>query len=672
MRVVFLYILLLFTLTAVSQNANPDRKRTRHWVFGDSNWIEWTDTGAFQHPYSKAAKTEQMAVFTDTAGNLQLYFDSKNIYDSSHNIINGGAFNNGDWSAYRGGIFIPYPNNDSLCYLFYTTLNTSLNYALINWKSKIVLDKYQLLATKVIEGLAATIHHNNNYYWLVAASRTSDNLLFFLITDNGIIPCPFLQYNANSYIGKTGQCGALFSVNGNLVINHNLDNKKLQIAKFNTFNAALSSQIIRIVDEPNLVISPEISENEKYIYVNAISAGKLWQYRLSDWKANLIDDLGQKPFRYSFGLYRLSKNELVSGFYGSQVSTDTNALTLITNANDSFVSSNYNHDWLKTKHRIKYSPPNFPSNYFREFRTDFSYIVNCQKAQLQLRAIYDKSATSYIWKVTLPKGAVTILSGASISLPIKEAGNWTVQLIVKYGNSADTIIKTIPIFSPFAVAALGPDIPVCADTVNLTLSIPQHAFCIQWDNKGSMFNRSVDTFGTFTLKFYDSNFCVYNDTIVVFKTTKLPLPVLQQSVKDSLNIENYNASQFLGFVFMLNGKTDTSSVPHYKLNDTGKLAVYVYSKTGCTSDTTHILIKSLHIDNFNKQNIKLFPNPTQNSATFLPRDTYTYKVYTPQGKMVLCGSGTALDTDRLAAGIFFVEITNKSTTTQTIKLIKTL
>ena len=115
------YIILLLDVNALhAQNANPDRKRTRHWVFGEKNWIEWTDTSALQHPGSKAIQTEQMAVFTDIAGNLQLYFDSKNIYDSEHNVIANGAITDGFWSFHRGAIFVPYPKNDSLCYLFYT------------------------------------------------------------------------------------------------------------------------------------------------------------------------------------------------------------------------------------------------------------------------------------------------------------------------------------------------------------------------------------------------------------------------------------------------------------------------------------------------------------------------------------------------------------------------
>ncbi|MFY7946145.1 MAG: hypothetical protein ACOVQJ_04030 [Bacteroidia bacterium] len=42
MKVLLFCLGSLLSLTTFAQNANPDRKRTRHWVFGDSNpSINW-------------------------------------------------------------------------------------------------------------------------------------------------------------------------------------------------------------------------------------------------------------------------------------------------------------------------------------------------------------------------------------------------------------------------------------------------------------------------------------------------------------------------------------------------------------------------------------------------------------------------------------------------------
>lgn len=664
------YIILLLVVNALhAQNANPDRKRTRHWVFGDSNWIEWTDTGANQHGTSKAKKTEQMAVFSDTAGNLQLYFDSYYIYDSSHNIIGNGNFTNGFWTAHRGALFIPYPGHDSLCYLFYTSLQGTLNYALVNWRSKSVIQKHISLNNNlVVEGITATLHHNNYYYWISGAYRKTDWLYFFLVSDQGILPCPILQPNKNSYIGKSGQCGPMFSISGQLINNHNSDNNRIQVARFNTFNGSLSDIKLRSVVEIDQTIDAIISENDKYLYTQHGWDGSIRQYTISTWSSRLISKTQQQ---YGMGMYWLDNNRIASGYYGTAYNPlDTNSMVLISNTNDSFESKYFDPDWLKTNHYIKYNPPNFPSNFFRNYQSDFSYVTDCKSSKLQLHAITTGGEKAIQWQVITPTGKVSSYDGKNTSISIADSGIWNVKMIVTYNGNSDTVSKTIPVWTPFPVDVLGPDIPVCADIFSINLTVPKNAICPKWDNLSSAIQRNIDTFGKYYLLFYDSNYCQYTDTITVFRTDTIPKPTLVFSAKDSLIVSNYKPSQAWIFVFSNGIVNDTINWPSYKINDTGIWSVEVLSSTGCNKARHSIKISALKTSTFTKPQIQLYPNPANNKIKIIPAQLYNYSISNELGQIIMFGNEPEINVEELKSGLYVLQIKSPQNIQYHFKFIK--
>jgi hypothetical protein len=669
MKVLLFCLCSLLSLTTFAQNANPDRKRSRHWVFGDSNWIEWTDTGAYQHRPSKAKKTEQMAVFTDTAGNLQLYFDSYYIYDSSHNSIGNGNFTNGFWTAHRGALFIPFPGHDSLCYLFYTSLQGTLNYALVNWRSKSVIQKHiSLNNSLVVEGITATLHHNNYYYWISGAYRKSDWLYFYLVTDQGILPCPILQPNKNSYIGKSGQCGPMFSISGQLINNHSSDNSRIQVARFNAFNGRLSDIKLRSVVEIDQTIDVIISENDNYLYTQHGWDGTIRQYTISTWSSRLISKTQQQ---YGMGMYWLDNNRIASGYYGTAYNPlDTNSMVLISNTNDSFESKNFEPDWLKTNHYIKYNPPNFPSNFFRNYRSDFSYVTDCKRGKLQLNAITTGNEKSIQWRVLSPTGKVFGYNGKSASISITDSGQWNIKMIVTYNGSSDTVNKEIPVWTPFAVDVLGPDIPVCTDTFSLNLHIPQNAFCIKWDNLSNIAERFVDTLGLYYVRFYDSNYCLYSDTVRLYKADSLLKPLLEFSNKDSLYIKNYKRSQAWYFVYSHSGLSDTMDNVQYKVNDTGLWYVSVHSNTGCNPDTAELHVQQLSESIPGLDHLQVFPNPVQSVLYFNTYIPCHFALYNSIGVKVTDGLAKHVDLSNLSPGVYILYIFTENKKTNPHKIIK--
>lgn len=672
MKVLLFCLGSLLSLTTFAQNANPDRKRTRHWVFGENNWIEWTDTGALQHPGSKAIQTEQMAVFTDTAGKLQLYFDSKNIYDSEHNVIANGAIPDGFWSAHRGAVFVPYPGSDSLCYLFYTTYSVGRNfaYALVNWKSKMVLKTEVLIKNYVIEGISATIHQNNYFYWISGALQKSDYLFFYLITDKGILPCPFLQPNLNSYKSSSGQCGLSFSLSNKKIVNYDFDINRMQIADFNPFNSKVTNPLIKYTPGGGLQCGAEFSENDRFLYTQIIAFDGFRQHSLSDWSSIVIDSNSIRPVNYSFGLTYLNNAKLVTGFYGTENSKDSNALQLLINTNNLYKHGSFSINWLKAANRLKYAPPNFPYNYHRNYRSDFSYLTNCRSGMLDLSAQTTNEVKTVIWQITSPKQNLFTLLNSNTSMRLTDSGVWTVRMIANYTNGADTVVKKISIFAPFANRILGVDIPVCKDTFTLMLKIPQNSICPRWENLSSENLRSIDTFGTYSVQFYDSNYCYYADTVLVYKADTLPRPKPIITSKDSLFISNYQPSQAWKFVYTNRLVNDTSQSPYYKVNDTGIWKVEVLSQAGCNSAADSLIVSKLKTTPIFNTKIRIYPNPTEGTIHISPNANYDYYISNSLGQSIRSGNGADVNVQDLQSGLYMLQIKSTQNIQQKFKFIK--
>lgn len=672
MRRFIIVVFYLLVQTLGAQNANPDRKRTRHWVFGEKNWIEWTDTGAVQRTGSQAIQTEQMAVFTDTSGKLQLYFDSKNIYDYNHQIILNGNITDGFWSAHRGAVFVPYPGSDSLCYLFYTTYSVGRNfaYALVNWKSKMVIKTEVLIKNYVIEGISATSHHNNYFYWVSGALQKSDYLFFYLITDKGILPCPFLQPNLSSYKNSSGQCGLSFSLSNEKIVNYDGDINRMQIADFNSYNSKLSNSYTKYTPGFGYLGGAEFSENDSFLYTQAFAYEALRQFKLSDWSNIRIDDNSRFPIKYGFGLCRLNNTDIVSGYYGGDGITDTNCLMLLTNTNRAYQTGDYNPDWLKATNRIKYAPPYFPYNFYRKYRSEFSYFTNCSNGLLELKAITTGAELKVNWQIISPKNKTISIAGNDHTLKATDSGVWKVRMIVNYSSGSDTIIKNIPIFTPFPNHIFGPDIPVCKDTFSISLKIPKNVICPKWDNLSSSNLRSINTFGKYSVQFYDSNYCQYNDTITVFKTNTLSKPILAFTSKDSLAVSNYQPSQAWKFVYSNGWVSDTSQSPYYKMNDTGIWKVEVISNTGCKSAADSIRVSKLSILSPGNNYFKIYPNPVVGKIYLKPQTIVEYIISDIHGRNLLTGKGSEIDVYQLPPAVYSLQIKTNTQATQLIKFIK--
>lgn len=182
MRISLKFILLAATFCCCqffvfSQNRNSV------WCFGDSALIDFSDTSNIVLGTSSVNSRGSCASISDTNGNLLFYvsYDPSSIIAGTDPVkaysSNGLVMLNGDSMKggllYREIVIIPYPESDSLYYIFYigVALDYGIYYSIVdmsaNGGSGMVTQKnVQLKNFEQVDCLSAIKHGNGRDWWI--------------------------------------------------------------------------------------------------------------------------------------------------------------------------------------------------------------------------------------------------------------------------------------------------------------------------------------------------------------------------------------------------------------------------------------------------------------------------------------------------------------------------
>src|ERR1039458_6071077 len=111
--------LFLFLPAAVCTVQNPDIKRTYHWYFGSKAGLDFS-SGSLIAVTNGQLVSDNSASISDTAGHLLFYTDGISVWNKNHQLMPNGTGLNGD--AYGKVVIVPKPLNDSIYYIFYTSV----------------------------------------------------------------------------------------------------------------------------------------------------------------------------------------------------------------------------------------------------------------------------------------------------------------------------------------------------------------------------------------------------------------------------------------------------------------------------------------------------------------------------------------------------------------------
>ncbi len=286
--------IILLTLCCYSFNAAA-QKEDRVWVFQDSICINFNNISSpivsniaiDSHNYSG----ENAASISTRNGDLLFYIGTSSTDDISTEIRgqNNQVIQNGDsiitnFSQAKGSIFLPFPNDTSKYFLFYTNhiYHSYLNskgffYSIVdkslNSGNGACIDRNHLVFSDTLcEEITALRHGNGADWWILVHELNSKVFYKFLLTQNGLTG-PFTQ-TIGPYLNWIGQL--TFSPNGDKLGLTDYINNRVALFNFNRCTGMLSNYKLISTD-----INPygcSFSPNGKIFYASTFS--KLFQFNL--------------------------------------------------------------------------------------------------------------------------------------------------------------------------------------------------------------------------------------------------------------------------------------------------------------------------------------------------------------------------------------------------------
>ncbi len=188
-------LLLIFILNL---SAVYSQRETNIWYFGHYAGLDFNTGSPIPLTDGVLSRLEGVATMSDRYGNLICYTDGSIVWNKEHDIMPNGTGLLGDMSSTESAIIVPYPQHDSLYYVFtvdeegtenglcYSVININLE----NGLGDITDEKNIQLETPITEKVTAVKHKNNEDIWIVSHGWETDSFFVYSITPDGINTTP--------------------------------------------------------------------------------------------------------------------------------------------------------------------------------------------------------------------------------------------------------------------------------------------------------------------------------------------------------------------------------------------------------------------------------------------------------------------------------------------------
>lgn len=307
------------------------QKEANNWVFGNNAGMTWNTTRSFTGTYvsggsgavvltgmpTKITGSQMIAdqgcfTLSDKNGNLMLYSNGQDLWNSSHQKINSIVMN-GNLGNAQSGILVPYPGKANK-YIAVTIGLWSLNtfsYTVIdmsgNGGAGVVESLNNSFPGGHVGGLGSSVtsirHKNGSDYWIVAPGKIDGSQAYlnaWRVTSNGI-NTPVKSPLGVIVKATSTSTGCLkFSPDGKYFVWGTFVDRKLIFGEFNSETGQFSN--IKYItstkaDGLNDFYGVEFSRSGKYLYVTETTNSRPTNYSLYafDFKA-LFDS--QNPQTY--------------------------------------------------------------------------------------------------------------------------------------------------------------------------------------------------------------------------------------------------------------------------------------------------------------------------------------------------------------------------------------
>lgn len=178
------------------------QNRADTWYFRDGQGIDFSGGSATLLTNGAIAAAEGTAAISDASGQLAFYTDGVTLWDRTHQPMPNGQGLTGDISSTQSAMIVPHPGAADLYYVF-TTAQTcgpdGMRYSVVDmdlnngYGDVIAGQKNIPLLGMSTEKLAAVHHCNGRDVWVAAIDGNSGDLNTWLVTDQGLCPCPVIS-----------------------------------------------------------------------------------------------------------------------------------------------------------------------------------------------------------------------------------------------------------------------------------------------------------------------------------------------------------------------------------------------------------------------------------------------------------------------------------------------
>ncbi len=518
-------IVIIFFLFFVFSDSFAQRE-ANIWYFGTYAGVNFNTGAAIPVTDGRINRWEGVASFCNRYGELILYTDGDSVWNASHQPMDNGFDLNGHPSSTESAIIIPYPEHDSLYFIFTVDAeggDYGLCYSLVNINYNnglgAITEKNHQLVTPVSEKVTAIRHKNNTDFWVITHGWETDSFFVYIVTPDGVdtIPQIFEIGATHADIGLHGNNAVGYmrvSPDGSRIASAIQVSMIFELFDFNNETGEITNPIT--IPAPGSPYGVEFSPDATKLYMTSMFS--LYQADITsdnpDDIINSIVEIGTSPTSNFFGAVQLATD---GKLYLAHEYSDY--LGVVNNPTESGIDCNFELNGLYLLGRqSRMGLPDFIQTYF--LPPDFQYINYCYGDSTLFFLQDTVGIDSVFWDFGDPLSAENTSQDFYPKHLYLLPGLYDVNIVI-WRNGVDYDKHRIIQINPLPEVELGADTLICSgdslllDAYNLNCSYSWNNSSIDsviWINEAGFY--SVEVVNNYT-------FCFNSDSIII-STSPIP------------------------------------------------------------------------------------------------------------------------------------------------------
>lgn len=678
------FVIFTLLISYCSLQAQPS-KRANIWYFGSGMGIDFNQNPPKEvYGHTQKDPTESFSVMCDTGGKMLLYTDGTTVWNAANKVVkNGGSIDIQTTSA-QGALFLPWPKNDSLVFLFQALgFNLNYGYSLINLNGnngtgEVIQKNKTLIYTGPSDGEEKQIainHANGRDVWVITHKVNTNEYYAYLVTDKGLVTCPVVSKTGSVTCSDGAEQGYMsITSDGSLLSNPflfpsvNNHNGMVDISRFNNQTGEISNTLI-IDGFYSGPFGSCFSPNGKKLYLNEL-VGLIYQMDLEYLQKDSIkkrtDTLLKVRRTGNEAMYLAPDNKI---YINNNEINNEYRIGIIAQPDKKGIQCGYG-DTCTINFGKGSNPslglPNFNRSYLYNPEIELYYEFDKTAGTLKLQPYdtFDTGINRWISVVNLNKQDSVVFNGKKdTTIALKDTGYYLLRYFTGNGKSKTKILDN-RIFIPKNF--LGHDTIFCPlKHIDYVLQAPKGMHCYQWSNSKKSDSIHVTKPGKYAVLVTLPSMLQVWDTVVIDTFKKL---------NGLIATQKHDTIHFIGgtapYAIYRNGTLfKTTNNKFVKVPDNATYIINTIDSNNCYTLADTVLVKYVHNKNITAQNsVKLIIK--NNKIQLLPIDCCVQVLVSDvTGRTLYSGSPNTIEQINMPQGQWLIcRLLQKDNTIQIFKI----